>query len=292
MHQMNFAAPKTIAGAVKLLVQNKGKSKVIAGGTDLLVQLRMGKINPKIIIDIKKIKETNQITIEKNGVRIGAAVSGAVVGESDYIKANWPGVVEALELVGSTQIQGRASLGGNLCNGSPAADSVPALIANGAICRIAGPNGKRDVKVANFVKSPGKTILKRDEMLTSLFLPNRPVKSSSAYLRLIPRTEMDIAVVGAAASLTLDKNNVCLDAIICLGAVAPKATIVRTARKILVGNKINNDSLAALIEACESACDPINDTRGTVAYRTKVAGVLAKRAVKIAQRRILEKGSL
>ena len=292
MHQMNFAAPKTVAGAVKLLAQNKGKSKVIAGGTDLLVQLRMGKINPKIIIDIKKIKETNQITIEKSGVRIGAAVSGAVVGESDYVKANWPGVVEALELIGSTQIQGRASLGGNLCNGSPAADSVPALIANGAMCRIAGPKGKRDVSAANFVKSPGKTILKRDEMLTSLFLPSRPVKSSSAYLRLIPRTEMDIAVVGAAASLTLDKNNECLDAIICLGAVAPKATIVRTAKKILVGNKINNDSLAALTLACEDACDPINDTRGTVAYRTKVAGVLAKRAIEIAHRRILEKGNL
>ena len=292
MHQMNFAAPKTVAGAVKLLVQNKGRSKVIAGGTDLLVQLRMGKIKPGIIIDIKNIKEANQITIEKNGVRIGAAVSGAVVGEHESIKRNWPGVVEALELIGSTQIQGRASLGGNLCNGSPAADSVPALIANEAICRIAGPNGKRDIKVQNFVKSPGKTILKRDEILTSLFLPDKPNKSSSAYLRLIPRTEMDIAVVGVAASLTLDENNKCLDAIICLGAVAPKATVVKTAKKILVGKKINNDSLATLGMACEDTCDPINDTRGTIAYRTKVAGVLAKRAVQIAHTRILEKASL
>ncbi len=292
MHQINFAAPKTVAGAIKLLTQNKGKSKVIAGGTDLLVQLRMGKIKPKFIVDIKNIKEVSHITIEKNGVRIGAAVPGAVIGESDYIKSNWPGVVEALELIGSTQIQGRASLGGNLCNGSPAADSVPALIANEAICRIAGPNGKKDIKVENFVKSPGKTILKRDEMLTSLFLPNKPVKSSSAYLRLIPRTEMDIAVVGAAASLTLDKNNECLDAIICLGAVAPKATIVKNAKKILVGNIIDSDSLATLVTACEDTCDPINDTRGTIAYRTKVAGVLAKRAVKIAYKRILEKSDL
>ena len=292
MHQINFAAPKTVAGAIKLLTQNKGKSKVIAGGTDLLVQLRMGKIKPKFIVDIKNIKEVSHITIEKNGVRIGAAVPGAVIGESDYIKSNWPGVVEALELIGSTQIQGRASLGGNLCNGSPAADSVPALIANEAICRIAGPNGKKDIKVENFVKSPGKTILKRDEMLTSLFLPNKPVKSSSAYLRLIPRTEMDIAVVGAAASLTLDKNNECLNAIICLGAVAPKATIVKNAKKILVGNIIDSDSLATLVTACEDTCDPINDTRGTIAYRTKVAGVLAKRAVKIAYKRILEKSDL
>ena len=292
MHQINFAAPKTVAGAIKLLTQNKGRSKVIAGGTDLLVQLRMGKIKPKFIVDIKNIKEVSHITIEKNGVRIGAAVPGAVIGESDYIKSNWPGVVEALELIGSTQIQGRASLGGNLCNGSPAADSVPALIANEAICRIAGPNGKKDIKVENFVKSPGKTILKRDEMLTSLFLPNKPVKSSSAYLRLIPRTEMDIAVVGAAASLTLDKNNECLDAIICLGAVAPKATIVKNAKKILVGNIIDSDSLATLVTACEDTCDPINDTRGTIAYRTKVAGVLAKRAVKIAYKRILEKSDL
>ena len=292
MHQMNFVSPKTVSGAIKLLAEYRGKSKVLAGGTDLLVQLRMGKIQPKVIIDIKNIKEANQITIEKKGVRIGAAVSGAVVGECDHIKSNWPGVVEALELIGSTQIQGRASLGGNLCNGSPAADSVPALIANEAICRIAGPNGKRDIKVQNFVKSPGKTILKRDEMLTSLFLPNKPVKSSSAYLRLIPRTEMDIAVVGAAAFLTLDKNNKCLDAVVCLGAVAPKATIVKTAKRILVGNKINNESLTSLVMACENTCDPINDARGTVTYRTKVAGVLARRAVQIAHTRILEKGNL
>ena len=289
MHQMNFAAPKSIAGAIKLLANNKGRTKVIAGGTDLLVQLRTGRIKPELIIDIKNIKETSQIRKEKTGVRIGAAVPGAMLGENDYVKTNWPGVVEALELIGSTQIQGRASLGGNLCNGSPAADSVPALIVNNAICRIASPNGNRDVKVEHFTKGPGKTALRKDEMLISLFLPNRPIKSSSAYLRLIPRTEMDIAVVGAAASLTLDEKDKCLAARISLGAVAPRAILVKGAEESLLGKEINEEVLVDLMFACEKACNPINDTRGTIEYRTKVAGVLAKRSVLIAKNRILEK---
>lgn len=288
MQQMNFAAPKSIASAVKLIANNQGKTKVIAGGTDLLVQLRTGRIKPELIIDIKNIKETSHITIEKQGVRIGAAVSGAMLAENDYVKANWPGVVEALELIGSTQIQGRASLGGNLCNGSPAADSVPALIVNDAVCRIASPAGKRDLKVENFIKGPGKTALRKDEILISLFLPNRPIKSSSAYLRLIPRTEMDIAVVGAAASLTLDEKDKCLAARISLGAVAPTAILVKAAAKNLLGKEINEKVLAELRVACEKACNPINDTRGTVEYRTKVAGVLAIRSVQIAKKRIIE----
>ena len=287
MNQMSFAAPKSVAGAVRLLAQNKGKSKVIAGGTDLLVQLRTGRIKPELIIDIKNIREAHKISKERGGVRIGAAVSGATLSECQYVRDNWPGILEALELIGSTQIQGRASLGGNLCNGSPAADSVPAMISNGAICRIAGPYGKRDVKVEAFVKGPGKTILKRDEMLTSIYLPKHPVRSSSAYLRLIPRTEMDIAVVGAGAFLTLDETNKCIAARICLGAVAPKATLVKAATKILKGREINEETLAELTLACQEACDPINDTRGTIQYRTKVAGVLAKRAVQIAKNRII-----
>ena len=282
MSEIQFATPQTVKEAVKCLAGAKGKARVLAGGTDLLVQLRAGFVRPGLIVDIKHIPELRKVKREDGGFRIGAAVSGAELGANAAVKKAWPGVVEGLELIGSTQIQGRASLGGNLCNGSPAADSVPALIAAGATCHIAGPKGTREAKVEDIVTGPGKTTLKPGEFVVSFFLPKRPKRASDAYLRLIPRTEMDIAVVGAGVSLALDSKGVCTDARIALGAVAPRALLVKAAGKALVGTKVDDDALEAMAAACRAACKPIDDKRGTVEYRTKVAGVLAQRAARIA----------
>ena len=285
MNELEYAAPTTVGAAVKALAAAKGKARVLAGGTDLLVQLRSGRVAPRVIVDIKHIADTRSVKKDKSGFRIGAAVAGAELGARNDVRAAWPGVVEALELIGSTQIQGRCSLGGNLCNGSPAADSVPALIAAGATCLVAGLKGKRTLKVEDVVTGPGRTCLKPGEFIVSFFLPQRPKRAGDAYLRLIPRTEMDIAVVGAAVSLSLDKAGVCSEARVALGAVAPRPLLVKAAAKALIGTTVDDVALAAMAAAASAACNPIDDKRGTIAYRTKVAGVLARRAATIALER-------
>ena len=282
MESLRYEAPGTVDSAVSLLAGAGGGAKVLAGGTDLLVQLRAGMIEPALVVDIKKIAETRGITQENGGFRVGAAVSGAELGEHAALSAAWPGVVEATELIGSTQIQGRASMGGNLCNASPAADSVPALIAARAVCTIAGPNGTRELPVEQVCTAPGKTALTEGEFLVSFFLPARPARSADAYLRFIPRTEMDIAVVGAGINITLDADGVCSDAHVALGAVAPTALLVADGAKALIGTRIDDAALQNLARAASAACNPIDDKRGTVEYRTKVAGVLAERAARIA----------
>ena len=197
MNALTYESPKSVDEAVKLLAAADGGARLLAGGTDLLVQLRTGMIKPSLIIDVKNISETTVIKEENGGYRVGASVSGAVLGEHDGMNSAWPGVVEALELIGSTQIQGRASMGGNLCNASPAADAVPAMIAAYAVCTIAGPDGRREARVEDIVTGPGETSLGAGEMVVDFFFPARPARSGDAYLRFIPRTEMDIAVVGA-----------------------------------------------------------------------------------------------
>ncbi|MBT4427697.1 MAG: xanthine dehydrogenase family protein subunit M [Rhodospirillaceae bacterium] len=282
---MTYESPGSLDEAVKLLAAAKGNAKVLAGGTDLLVQLRMGMIKPAMIIDIKKIPELTAINEENGGYRVGASVSGAVLGEHDGMKAAWPGVVEAFELIGSTQIQGRASMGGNLCNGSPAADAVPAMIAADAVCTIAGPNGRREAKVEDIVTGPGQTSLANGEIVVDFLFPARPARSGDAYLRFIPRTEMDIAVVGAGISLTLDDAGVCTDARVALGAVAPTQLLLQDGAAALIGSKLDGAAMEKLDAAARAACRPITDKRGTIEYRIKVAGVLARRAAKIAQQR-------
>ena len=285
MAEIQYAAPATVAAAVKALDAAKGKAKVLAGGTDLLVQLRAGRVNANTLVDIKQIPELRKIKKDKGGFRVGAAVSGAELGENEDFRANWPGVLEGFELIGSTQIQGRASLGGNLCNGSPAADSVPGMIAAGATVTIAGAKGTREAKVEDIVTGPGKTSLKPNEFVVSINLPKRAKRSGDAYLRFIPRTEMDIAVVGAAVNLTLDAKGVCTDARVALGAVAPTPLLVKAAAKALIGTKVDDAALDKLAAAASAACNPIDDKRGTVEFRTKVAGVLARRAALIALER-------
>ncbi len=279
---MRYEAPPTLESAVALLAGESGSAQILAGGTDLLVRMKSGFSEPDLVVDIKRIDSMHAITAEDGGWRIGAAVPGAALGEHDGVIADWPGVVEALELIGSTQIQGRATMAGNLCNASPAADSVPAMIAAEAVARVVGPNGTRDVAVGDIPTAPGKTSLTKGEIVESIFLPARPARSGDAYLRFIPRTEMDIAVVGAGISLTLDGSGTCTAARVSLGAVAPTVLLVEKAAATLIGTKVDDAALENLAAACSAACKPIDDKRGTIEFRTKVAGVLARRAAAIA----------
>jgi len=279
---MRYEAPETVEAAVGLLAGAAGDARVLAGGTDLLVQLKTDMIAPALVVDIKKIAETRRITEEAGGFRIGAAVSGAELKEHPRLKTVWPGVIEAANLIGSTQIQGRATLGGNLCNGSPAADSVPALIAAGAIATVIGPAGRREIKVEDVVVGPRKLSLTKGEVVVSFFLPARPAHAADAYLRFIPRTEMDIAVVGAGVSLTLDDAGICRAARIGLGAVAAKPLLAEEAAAALIGQPENDAALARIQAAVSAACRPIDDKRGTKDFRIKVAGVIARRATEIA----------
>jgi carbon-monoxide dehydrogenase medium subunit len=282
---MRYEAPKSLDQAVALLAAEKGEARVLAGGTDLLVQMRTDVIEPALLVDIKGIAEMRQIKEEAGGFRIGAAVTGAELKEHAKLKAAWPGVVEAANLIGSTQVQGRATMGGNLCNGSPAADSVPALIAAGAKASIVGPKGRREVPVEEIILAPRKLSLTKGELIASFLLPARAPRSSDAYLRFIPRTEMDIAVVGCGVCLTLDAKDTCTAARVSLGAVAERPLLVAAAAAALIGSKVDAAALQKLDAAARAACRPIDDKRGTKDYRIKVAGVLARRAAQIALER-------
>ncbi len=281
MTDIQFKVAKTVREAASLMAAAKGKGRILAGGTDLLVQMKAGMATPGVIIDVKKIPEMVGITETKGSYRIGAATPAAVIGEHKKLRKAWPGVVEAINLIGSTQVQGRASAGGNLCNASPAADSVPALVAAGAVVTIQGPKTRRTVPVEKFNAGPGKTTLKAGEIVVSLTLPARPKTSGDAYLRLIPRTEMDIAVVGVGVSLTM-KGDTCVAARVGLGAVAPTVLLVEAAAKALTGSKLDAKALDDAANACSAACRPIGDKRGPIRYRTKIAGVLLRRATAIA----------
>jgi carbon-monoxide dehydrogenase medium subunit len=286
---LDYTAPSTVEEAVRALAGASGVAKVLSGGTDLLVQLRSGRAKPDLIVDIKNIPDMSGVRERDGAFVIGAATPGAVIGECEALRQAWPGVVEAANLIGSTQIQGRASLAGNLCNASPAADSVPALIAARATCVVAGPNGRREVPVQSIVTGPGRTSLGPGEFIVAFHLPKPPPRSADAYLRFIPRTEMDIAVVGAGVSVTLDPGGTCTDARVVLGAVAPTALLVADAAA-LVGRKLDETALAGLDQAARRACKPIDDKRGTIEYRTKVAGVLARRTATIAYERAKQRG--
>jgi carbon-monoxide dehydrogenase medium subunit len=282
---MRYEAPETVKGAVKLLAGAKGRARILAGGTDLLVQMHSGMAEPDLVVDIKRIAGLRTIKKEAGGFRIGAAVPSAVMGEHAGVKKAWPGVVEAAGLIGSTQIQGRATIVGNLCNASPAADSVPAMVAAGAKARIVGPKKRRDVPVEKVVSGPGKTALGRGEFVESIFLPKRKARSGDAYLRFIPRTEMDIAAASAGVSLTLDRKGVCTAARVVLGAVGPRVILVTAAAKALIGTSLDKAALEKLAAACSAAARPIDDKRGTIEFRKHVVGVLARRAALIARDR-------
>lgn len=279
---MQYHTPATFEDAAKIALDAQGVTRFLAGGTDVLVQLRSDLVEPDTLIDVKKIEGTKNITKNANGSwTLGVAVSGAEMSEHPELGGDWPGLVEAMDLIGSTQVQGRATLTGNLCNGSPAADSVPVMFATGATVSVTGPDGTREVAVEDIPAGPGKTNLAKGELVSAIHIPARGQGGGDAYLRFIPRTEMDIAVVGCGVNLRVDGDTI-TEARIALGAVAPTVVLVPDAAAAIVGTKLDDAALDALAAAASVACNPIDDKRGTVEFRTHVAGVLAKRAAKIA----------
>jgi CO/xanthine dehydrogenase FAD-binding subunit len=282
MPSLSFTSPKTVDEAIRALAGAAGLAKPLAGGTDLLVQLRSGRLRPDLIVDTKGIPELIGIREENGAFVVGASTPGVMLSEHEALTHAWPGIVEGVDLIGSQQIQGRASLAGNLCNASPAADSVPAMITARVTAVIAGPNGRREAPVEAIVTGPGQTSLGKGEFIVEFRIPKPRPKQCDAYLRFIPRTEMDIAVVGCAVNVTLDASGVCTDARVSLGAVAPTQLIVDEAAQALIGHRLDADTLSKLDAAAGRACKPINDKRGTIEYRIKVAGVLARRAAAIA----------
>ena len=286
---MKYASPTTVAEAVDLL-GSEPDARVYAGATDLIPQIRAGRPEPAVMVDLKRIERLCAISGNGSTYTVGAATPTADICVHDGLAAAFPGLVEASGLIGSDQIQSRSSLGGNLANASPAADTPPSLIVNDARAVIAGPGGERTVAAADVATGPGTTSLGGGEFIVEFELDQPPARTADAYLRLIPRTEMDIAVVGAAARVTLDGDGRVAAAAIALGAVAPTVVRVPDAESALIGNEPAGDALAAVEAAASAATNPIDDKRGTVAYRRQVAGVLARRAVSIAAERARERG--
>ena len=288
MAEYAYVAPASVDDAVGILQDHAGngrRAQCLAGGTDLIVQMRGADREPRTIIDIKHLEETNRVDLDGDDIYIGAAISSAVLDENEELKGLFPGLLESAYLIGSTQIQGRATLGGNLCNASPAADTIPAMIASRGRCVIAGPDGIRELPVAEFCTGVGVNALRAGEFLLGLNFPRPAPNTSDAYLRFIPRTEMDIAVAGAGVSVTLDADGVCTAACVGIGAVAPTPLLVSGAADALVGTTVGDDALAAAGDACTAASSPISDKRGTVEYRRKVVAVLCRRAGAIARDR-------
>jgi aerobic carbon-monoxide dehydrogenase medium subunit len=284
---MRYLSPETSKEAVQLLAKEKGKAYVLAGGTDLLVKMKAGMIEPDTVIDIKRIKGMGDIKKTATGFTIGAGTSCAKITDSALLKKAYPGIVEAAGLIGSKQVQGRCTISGNLCNASPAADSVPAMVAAGAKAVIVGAKGKRKVAVENVPAGVGRTILKKGEFIESIELPKRKPRSADCYLRFTPRTEMDIAVVSVSVNLELDAKGVIKAARVALGAVAPTVLLVKAAADAIIGTTLDEAAKANLTKAASAACSPIDDKRGTIEFRTEVAGVLARRAAETAYARAL-----
>jgi carbon-monoxide dehydrogenase medium subunit len=289
LHEINYEVPTTVAQAVTMLKRHGEKARPLCGGTDLLIQLRAGVRRPDYIVDLKHIKELRQIKFDaKKGARLGAAVPCIEVFESDAMRKHYPGLTEAAHLIGSLQIQNRASVGGNLCNGSPAADTTPALIAVGAKARIAGGRATREVAVEDFVTAPGRTVLKPGEILIEFVIPAPKPHTSDSYLRFIPRNEMDIAVVGVGTSITLDGDTV-KAARISLGAVGPTPIFAAKASESLIGKKLDHAAIEAASQLAIEAATPIDDMRGTAEFRKHIVGVLTQRTIQIAADRARSK---
>jgi carbon-monoxide dehydrogenase medium subunit len=290
MKAFDYAAPTTVAEAVALLAERGERARALAGGTDVIVQVREGRRDLDLLVDVKHIPELNELAYDpERGLRLGAAVPCYRLVEKPGLARAYPGLVEAAGLIGGTQIQSRASVGGNLCNASPAADGVPALIAASAVCVIAGPDGTRELPVEAFCTGPGRTALRRGEMLVSLHLPAPRPHTGSAYLRFIPRNEMDIAVVGAGVQLTLDdRRSKCVAARVALAAVAPTPLLVAEAGAALVGRLPSPEDIDKAAGLARTAARPISDMRGDADYRRHLVGVLTKRTLAIALERSKE----
>lgn len=280
MHSFEYAAPGTLKEAVSLLAGAGGAGRVLAGGTDLLINMRVGRRTPELVVDAKRVPELT--TCNLNGsLTLGAAVSCRSIYESEAIARAYPALIDSASLIGGIQVQGRASIGGNLCNAAPSADAVPTLIALGAVARIQGAGGEREVPVEEFCTGPGQNVLKSDELLVSIHIPTPAPHSGARYLRFIPRNEMDIAVAGVGVSVTLDAGGKTFQAArIALAAVGPTPIFAREAGDALAGKPVNEDTILQAAEAAAAAARPITDMRGTVEQRRHLCKVLTARALR------------
>lgn len=287
MKDFSYAAAGSVDEAVSLLAASGEGARALAGGTDMIVQLREGTREADLVVDVKKIPELMRLEYDRaRGLRLGAAVPCYKIYEHAEISDDYAGLADAAHIIGGRQIQSRASIGGNLCNASPAADSIPALIAYRAVCHIAGPGGTRSLPVHEFCKAPGRNRLERGELLVSLELPPRPQHAGGAYLRFIPRNEMDIAVVGVGAWARLDESGKQIeDARIALGAVAPTPLLAEQASRSLVGQAATTENFRRAGELAKTIASPISDRRGSAEYRDHLIGVLVERTLAIAVER-------
>jgi carbon-monoxide dehydrogenase medium subunit len=286
--EIDYAAPRTVAEAVALLAEKGDRARVLAGGTDLIVQLREHRRDLDLVVDVKHVSETNELSFDpRQGLTLGAAVPCYRIYEDAEVTRAYPGLIDAVALVGGIQIQSRASVGGNLCNASPAADTIPALIAHRAVCVLAGPQGRREMPVEQFCTGPARTVLGRGELLLQLRLPAPPPRFGAAYLRFIPRNEMDIAIAGAGVSVTMGDGR-CTAARIALAAVAPTPLLVPEAGDALAGGPPDDNRIERAAALARQAARPISDMRGDADYRRHLVGVLVKRALHAAVGRARE----
>ena len=288
MKWIDYQSPTSVREAVALLNEAGERARPLAGGTDLLVQLRVGAYDLDSVVDVKDIPELNELTYDPdNGLTIGAATECYRVYGNSSVRSVYPGIVDAASIIGGTQIQGRASLGGNLCNAAPSADSVPAMIAYNGAARIAGPNGIREVPLEDFCVGVRRTVLERGEMLVSLRFPTPDANSGANYIRFIPRNEMDIAVAGAGVSVTLDNGDISA-ARVTLASVAPTPLFVADAAEAIVGKPANEETASLAGRIASEAAKPITDMRGTIEYRKRLCEVLTRRALMTAIERAKE----
>jgi carbon-monoxide dehydrogenase medium subunit len=283
MDAFDYVAPASLSDAIEVLKAHGAAARVLAGGTDLIIQVREKRRDVDVMVDVKSIPETMELSLNGGGLKIGAAVPCARIYHDAAIAERYPALIDSASLIGGIQIQSRASLGGNLCNSSPAADAIPTLIALGAACEIAGPKGTRTLPVEEFCTAPGRNALAPDELLVALSIPAPAKSSGAAFERFIPRNEMDIAVCNAAASVTLSADGSTFEsARIAVGAVAPTPLFVKEAGDALAGQAVGDAAIEAAAAAAGKAASPITDMRGSTAQRTHLATVLTRRVLNTA----------
>ena len=283
MQDFEYVAPTTLDEAVRLMAESGPKAKALAGGTDVIVQLRGGRFQIDRLVDVKSVPEMNELSYsDANGLTVGAGVPCCLIYENETVIEKYPGLVDAAFLIGGIQIQGRATLGGNLCNSSPSGDTIPALMALGGVANVAGPNGTRQVPIEDFCTAPGRNVLQDGELLVNMNFPAPKPNSGAAFLRFIPRNEMDIAIANSAASVELDDAGKVVSARIAVGAVAPTPRMAQAAADGMVGKDANEATIEEAAEAAKAVASPINDMRGTVKQRVHLVGVLTKRALRTA----------
>ena len=283
MQDFEYVAPTSLDEAVRLMAESGPKAKALAGGTDVIVQLRGGRFQIDRLVDVKHIPEMNELSYsDANGLTVGAGVPCCLIYENETVIEKYPGLVDAAFLIGGIQIQGRATLGGNLCNSSPSGDTIPALMALGGVANVAGPNGRRSIPIEEFCTAPGRNQLQDGELLVNMNFPAPKPNSGAAFLRFIPRNEMDIAIANSAASVELDDAGKVVSARIAVGAVAPTPRMAQAAADGMVGKDANEATIEEAAEAAKAVASPINDMRGTVKQRVHLVGVLTKRALRTA----------